>query len=397
MTISAGRIRTPWAMRTWAVIVRWRRWIWAILGMAGLLLAAQAVAGSRAELFAGVSSMRRVSWIWLGFAVVAECCAFTALAIAQRCMLRAGGVSVGVGALARLAVTSQAVGSVLPAGYLISNVVVLRVLARRGVSALLALWMLAIAGLLYIVTLLLIGLVGAQLAPASKNVPDLRSAAAIALTVVITVFVTVMAVGRLRKHPWTIHELAARMPGGRLKQLIGGDVLANVSLGRKGWGVAFVWMLLWWIGDMTCLAIAFLAVGAAVPWHGLLIAYAAGQLAALLPITPGGLGVTEGSMAVALSAYGGMATAVAAVLLYRLIAYWAILPAGGICYLTLRRRHSLVIPAPAAGAHAATAAQSTRLAGHAGAQEDQGKRECHEAASTTGAPTRTRPVDATDP
>jgi hypothetical protein len=87
--------------------------------------------------------------------------------------------------------------------------------------------------------------------------------------------------------------------------------------------------------------------------HGaLLIAYAAGQLATLLPITPGGLGVTEGSMAVTLAAYGGgMAAAVAAVLLYRLITYWAVLPAGGICYLSLRRRHSLVIPAPAPGLH----------------------------------------------
>lgn len=47
---------------------------------------------------------------------------------------------------------------------------------------------------------------------------------------------------------------------------------------------------------------------------------------------------------------GGMAAAVAAVLLYRLITYWAVLPAGGLCYLSLRRRHSLVIPAPAAAA-----------------------------------------------
>jgi hypothetical protein len=36
------------------------------------------------------------------------------------------------------------------------------------------------------------------------------------------------------------------------------------------------------------------------------------------------------------------------------------------CYLSLRRRHSLVIPAPEAGAHA-VAAQSTELAGHASA------------------------------
>lgn len=96
----------------------------------------------------------------------------------------------------------------------------------------------------------------------------------------------------MRQHPWTVHELAARMPGGPLKRLIGGDVLANVSLGRKGWGVAFLWMLLYWISDMACLAIAFFAVGALLPWQG------------------------------------------------PLIAYWAVLPAGGVCYMSLRRRRS---------------------------------------------------------
>jgi hypothetical protein len=339
----AGRDRSSapaWTSQAWAVIVRWRRWIWAILGLAGLLLAAQAIAGSRAELFAAVSGVRRVSWAWLGPAVAAECCAFTALAFAQRRMLRAGRATVSVGALAQLAVASQAVGSLLPAGYLISGVVVLRVLARRGISQLLALWMLAIAGLLYIVTLLLVGLVGAQLAPPGRNIPDLRLAAAITLGVVATVFTAVMAVGRLRKHPWTVHELAARMPEGRLKRLIGGDVLANVSLGGRGWGIAFGWTLLYWVSDVTCLVIAFFAVGAALPWQGLLVAYAAGQLAALLPLTPGGLGVIEGSMGAALAAYGGTAAALAAVLLYRLITYWAVLPVGGVCYLSLSRRRT---------------------------------------------------------
>src|SRR6266705_1560827 len=269
MAVSAGRAPTPWAMRTWAFIVRWRR------------------------------------WIWLGPAVVAEGGAFTALAFAQRRMLRAGGVNVGVGALARLAVASQAMGSVLPAGYLVSDVVVLRVLSRRGVSQLLALWMLAVAGLLYIVTLLLIGLAGAQLAPPGKNLPDLRAGAAIALGVVVTVFVIVMAVARFREHPWTIHELAARMPGGRLKRLIGGDALANVSLGRRGWGVAFGRTLLLGAADDTPHAHTLPANRGTLASRPPPIAYAASQLAALLPITPGGLGVTEGSMAVTLTAYGG--------------------------------------------------------------------------------------------
>jgi len=136
-------------------------------------------------------------------------------------------------------------------------------------------------------------------------------------------------------------------------------VLASASLGPRGWGVSFLGRLLYWTSDLACLAIAFPATRTALPWRALLIAYAAGQLAALLPIMPGGLGVI-GSMSAALAAYGGPTTALAPVLLYRLISYWAILLAGAICYLSLWRQHSVVV-------------------------------------STTGSPTRIMPVDATDP
>ena len=343
-TRALAHFSPPWVTRIRVVIVRRRRWIWVILTLACLLFAARSVSGSRGELLAGLSNLRRASWTWLVAAIAAECGAFIALARAQRRILRGGGVNVGVGVLARLAVAAQAVGSVLPAGYLFSGIVVLRVLARRGTSQLLVLWMLAIAGLLYVITLLLVGLAGAQLTPEGKNGPDLRVAAAVTLGAFVTVFAAGMAVARLRKHPWTVHEIAARMPGGRLKQLIGGDVLANASLGRQGWGASFLWTLLYWTCDLGCLAIAFPAVGMVPPWRGLLIAYAAGQFAALLPITPGGLGATVGSMSAALAAYGGTSVghggtsgALAAVLLYRLINYWGVLPAGGICYLSLKR------------------------------------------------------------
>ncbi|MGH8917520.1 MAG: lysylphosphatidylglycerol synthase transmembrane domain-containing protein, partial [Actinomycetes bacterium] len=84
-----------------------------------------------------------------------------------------------------------------------------------------------------------------------------------------------------------------------------------------------------WAFDLACLAAAFLGVGADVPWRGLLLAYAAAQLATNLPITPGGLGVVEGSLTIALVAFGGVeATTVAAVLVYRLLSFWAVLPVG---------------------------------------------------------------------
>jgi putative heme transporter len=343
-TRAVAQFSPPWVTRIGAVVVRRRRWIWIILTLAGLVFAARAVTGSRGELLAGVSNLRRASWIWLAPAIAAECGAFIALARAQRRILHGGGVNVSVGVLVRLAVAAQAVASVLPAGYLFSGVVVLRVLSRRGLGQLLVLWMLAIAGLLYLITLLLAGLIGAVLTPAGQNGPDLRVPAAITLGALITVFAAGLAVARLRKHPWTVHEIAARMPGGRLKGLIGGDVLANASLGREGWGAGFLWTLLYWTCDLGCFAITFPAIGMIPPGRGLLIAYAAGQFTALLPITPGGLGATVGSMSAALAAYGstsvghgGTSGALAAVLLYRLINYWVVLPAGAVCYLSLRR------------------------------------------------------------
>jgi putative heme transporter len=104
------------------------------------------------------------------------------------------------------------------------------------------------------------------------------------------------------------------------------------------------WGFMNWILDCGCLVVSFYALGVAVPWRGLLLAYGAGQLAANLPITPGGLGVVEGSITVALVAYGGLETStVAAVVLYRIISFWGELPIGWVAWALLsrkrRRRH----------------------------------------------------------
>ena len=73
----------------------------------------------------------------------------------------------------------------------------------------------------------------------------------------------------------------------------------------------------------------FLAVDSSIPWKGLLLAYGAGQLAANLPFTPGGLGVVEGSITIALVAFGGnQNSTVDAVLMYRVISFWLVLVVG---------------------------------------------------------------------
>ncbi len=84
-----------------------------------------------------------------------------------------------------------------------------------------------------------------------------------------------------------------------------------------------------WVFDCACLVFSILAVGGHVPWQGVLAAYGLTQLAAALPITPGGIGVVEGTLSVLLIAYHmPAATAIAAVMLYRAISFWILVPVG---------------------------------------------------------------------
>jgi uncharacterized membrane protein YbhN (UPF0104 family) len=86
------------------------------------------------------------------------------------------------------------------------------------------------------------------------------------------------------------------------------------------------------------LAVSIRAAGATVPWHDLLLVYGTGTAAQSLNLTPGGLGVTEGTLSLALVATGlGASRALAAVLLYRLASFWLVASAGWLVLLWLRR------------------------------------------------------------
>jgi uncharacterized membrane protein YbhN (UPF0104 family) len=79
-----------------------------------------------------------------------------------------------------------------------------------------------------------------------------------------------------------------------------------------------------------------------VPWHDLLLVYGSGIAAQSLNITPGGLGVAEETLSLALIATGLHAgQALAAVLLYRLASFWLVAFAGWLVLLWLRHaRHN---------------------------------------------------------
>ncbi|WP_298207487.1 YbhN family protein [Ferrimicrobium sp.] len=91
-----------------------------------------------------------------------------------------------------------------------------------------------------------------------------------------------------------------------------------------------------WLFDLATLMLSLVAVHAHVGLVGVTAAYVLGALAANLPITPGGLGVVEGSITVALVAFGGAPSSMlAAVLLYRVVSYWLWIPIGWGSYFLL--------------------------------------------------------------
>jgi uncharacterized protein (TIRG00374 family) len=92
--------------------------------------------------------------------------------------------------------------------------------------------------------------------------------------------------------------------------------------------------------DFGCLLGALRATGAHPQPSLALLAYAAADIVALIPLTPGGIGVVEASLASLLVLAGvPSSSAFVATLAYRLVSYWLPLLAGGPAYLIFRRRY----------------------------------------------------------
>jgi uncharacterized protein (TIRG00374 family) len=92
--------------------------------------------------------------------------------------------------------------------------------------------------------------------------------------------------------------------------------------------------------DFGCLLGALRATGAHPQPSLALLAYAAASILALIPLTPGGLGIVEAGLASLLVLAGVPSSAAfVATLAYRLVSYWLPVLAGGPAYLLFRHRY----------------------------------------------------------
>jgi uncharacterized protein (TIRG00374 family) len=100
---------------------------------------------------------------------------------------------------------------------------------------------------------------------------------------------------------------------------------------------AGVWAAANWLLDAASLWVFLFAFGVRVDPIDVLVAYGLANILAVIPITPGGLGVVEVTVVSILTGFGvPVAAATAGVLCWRLVNFWLPIPFGGAAYLSLR-------------------------------------------------------------
>lgn len=322
---------------------RW--WPWARRGLAAVMLAGGLYAfwEQRGIVAQAADLLAHLRWSWVAVAVVAEMGSMVLFARLQRWLLRSGGTKLSLGSMVQITLAGNSMAVSLPGGVAWSAGFAFEQLHRRGASRTLSVWVLLVAGALASFALFLILVAGVELAGDTGPGRSFRLAGLVLSAIPVLVAAGIWlwghsALGR-RCFVWI---------GAFLRRLPKGDLVAAAAIGLWGklravqpkkaeWLGAFALAIGLWLDDAACLAAAILALGAPIPWPGILVAYAVAQIGASLPITPGGLGVVEGSLSYALILYGMPAKdAVAAVLLYRVISFWALIPIGWVAFLMLQ-------------------------------------------------------------
>ena len=319
--------------KTTALRRAWK-WLRYVFGLGAAALAVWAVTGKTDELSGASQYLAHLRWGWAIIAAVAEGVSYVSFAAMLRRLLGAADVWVPMAPMTGIALAGNAIQNSLPAGVVLSSAYSYRQFRRWGADEVLSGWVVVATGAVTLVSLAALAAVGLAMAASTGSGLDLVGAimgvAVVAAVLVVAWTKRTFLVGHAVRLV-SLSQRLVRRPKGDPQQVVASAIehMGRVAPSKRQWAGAASFAMGNWLADLACLTISFLAVGAGVPWDGLLLAYAAAQLATNLPVTPGGLGMVEGSLTVALVAFGGgQASTVAAVLVYRVLNYWLMLPVG---------------------------------------------------------------------
>ncbi len=289
------------------------------------------------------TELRKVSPLLLVLGLGLELAALYAYSMLTKVALGESSKLVSSWRLFRIQMSTKALGGVMPGGSAASSAMGYRLMTLSGVPGPDAGFALGTAGLGSAVVLNIIFWIGLIVSIPLNGLNKAYVSAAIAGVLIMglaaaIVFGLMEGQGRAeRVLRWIARRLrqnedrtgdAVRHIGARIEELVSDRAL----LGRVvGWAAAN------WLLDAAALWVFLRAYGQSLEFDGLIVAFGLANIAAVVPITPGGLGIVEGVYVPTLIWFGlDKVTATLGVASYRLAQYFFPLLLGGFLYLTLR-------------------------------------------------------------
>jgi len=249
----------------------------------------------------------------------------------------------GFGTVIRVDLAGVATTNVIPAGGALALAARYRMLSRAGTSATTIVGGLAVEVILSNLLLGAVFALGLLLSLASLPPSPYYQVAGAFMLVIFggAALALAVAVRRRARVLSAVARATRRLPEAWRERVLVfvDDAVGNVAalaLDRRRFAAAVVWGALNWLLDAAALWVLLAAFGYAADPGQLLLVYGLVGILAVVPITPGGLGVIEGVMVPLLVALGSTyQTALLGVIAWRLFQFWMPMPLGALSALSL--------------------------------------------------------------
>jgi hypothetical protein len=291
-----------------------------------------------------VHVLGQVNAVSLVIAVLLEAAALLAYAELSRTVLAPDAPPRSV--QLRINMSSLALSHVVPGGTAPGGALAYRLLTDEGVSGSVAAFGLAAQGMGSAVVLNVIFWLALVVSIPLSGFNRLYGFAALAsVFLLLAFFGTVALVTRGQRHAdaW-LRRVAVHVPFtspdgvSRMLERVA-DRITLLLTNRRLLTGALTWASANWLLDAASLWVFLWAFGHFVSPVDLLVAYGLANIVAVLPITPGGLGIVEGTLIPTLVWFRvPVAVATIGVLSWRLVNFWLPIPVGGGCYFSLKIR-----------------------------------------------------------
>jgi uncharacterized protein (TIRG00374 family) len=289
------------------------------------------------------SDLADVNPALLGLGVLLQLSALFSYSLLTRAALGESARSISRFRLFRIQMSTKALSSIVPGGSAAGSALGYRLMTLSGAQGTDAGFALATAGLGSAVMLNVILWVGLIISIPVRGVNALYGTAAVAGIIIMggaaaLVFGLMEGAGRAESAlRWLARKFgfsedragaAVRQIGGRLEDLAADrQLMVRVAL----------WAAANWVLDAASLWVFLRAFGPAVDPDALIVAFGLANVFAVVPVTPGGLGVVEGVLIPTLVGFGlTRSEATLGVLTYRFAQYWFPMLLGAVMYASLR-------------------------------------------------------------